>query len=303
MPYSITAVAYVEQPEQLIYAKLFSGSPTMDLVKNKQTGIKSAETISVVNTRGVFQAQGCSFNASGDTAITQRTITVGKTKIDMLWCERDLEPFFTQKKLAAGGDYDSLAYSKEIIDDTMEKAKRDIEVALWQGDTASTNAYLNRFDGFVKIIGAATIGGTFTGTAWSEANSRTVIKGLATLVIANNDVYQGNPTIKMLMSPQMAATYRFKLRTDNLFNTTGEESKLYAEGANIEIVEIAGLSGLNHIYAIEPENMYIGTDMANEEEKFKVWKSDDDQNLKFHAEWKLGVQIAFPSRVYRYLGV
>jgi hypothetical protein len=221
----------------------------------------------------------------------------------MLWCERDLEPYFTQKKLAAGGDYDSLAYSKEIIDDTMQQAKEDIEIALWQGDTTSTNAYLNRFDGFVKIIGAATIGGTYSGVAWSEANSRTVIKGLATLVIANNDVYQGNPTVKMLMSPQMAATYRFKLRTDNLFNTTGEESKLYAEGANIEIVEVAGLSGLNYIYAIEPENMYIGTDMANEEEKFKVWKSDDDQNLKFHAEWKLGVQIAFPSRVYKYLGV
>ena len=303
MAYSITAVAYVEQPEQLIYAKLFSGSPTMDLVKNKQTGIKSAETISVVNTRGVFQAQSCAFNASGTTAITQRTITVGKSKIDMLWCERDLEPYFTQKKLAAGGDYDSLAYSKEIIDETMENAKKDIEIALWQGDTASTNAYLNRFDGFVKIIGAATIGGTYSGVVWSEANSRTAIKGLATLVIANNDVYQGNPTIKMLMSPQMAATYRFKLRTDNLFNTTGEESKLYAEGANIEIVEVAGLSGLNHIYAIEAENMYIGTDLSNEEEKFKVWKSDDDQNLKFHAEWKLGVQIAFPSRVYKYLGV
>jgi len=303
MAYSITAVAYVEQPEQLIYAKLFSGSPTMDLVKNKQTGIKSAETISVVNTRGVFQAQACSFNASGSTAITQRTITVGKSKIDMLWCERDLEPYFTQKKLAAGGDYDSLAYTKEIIDNTMENAKKDIEIALWQGDTNSTNAYLNRFDGFVKIIGAATIGGTYSGTNWSEANSRVAIKGLANLVIADNDVYQGNPTIKMLMSPQMAATYRFKLRADNLFNTTGEETKLYAEGANIEIVEVAGLSGLNHIYAIEPENMYIGTDMANEEEKFKVWKSDDDQNLKFHAEWKLGVQVAFPTRIYKYLGV
>ena len=303
MAYSITAVAYVEQPEQLIYAKLFTGSPTMDLVKNKQTGIKSAETISIVNTRGVFQAQACSFNASGATTISQRTITVGKSKIDMLWCERDLEPYFTQKKLAAGGNYDSLIYTKEIIDNTMEYAKRDIEIALWQGDTASLDAYLNRFDGFVKIIGAATIGGTFSGTAWSEANSRTVIKGLANLVIADNNVYQGNPTIKMLMSPQLAANYRFKLRTDNLFNTTGEETKLYAEGANIEIVEIAGLSGLNYIYAIEPENMYIGTDMANEEEKFKVWKSDDDQNLKFHAEWKLGVQIAHPSRVFKYLGV
>lgn len=303
MAYSITAVAYVEQPEQLIYAKLFSGSPTMDLVKNKQTGIKSAETISVVNTRGVFQAQACSFNASGSTAITQRTITVGKSKIDMLWCERDLEPYFTQKKLAAGGDYDSLAYTKEIIDNTMENAKKDIEIALWQGDTNSTNAYLNRFDGFVKIINNVTIGGTYSGTAWSEANSRTAIKGLANLVIADNDVYQGNPTIKMLMSPQMAATYRFKLRADNLFNTTGDEAKLYAEGANIEIIEVAGLSGLNYIYAIEPENMYIGTDMANEEEKFKVWKSDDDQNLKFHAEWKLGVQVAFPTRIYKYLGV
>lgn len=304
MAYDVSALpAYTEQPEALIYAKLFTGMPTMEFAGNIQTGIKSSETINIVATRGVFQAQACSFNASGSTALTQRTITVGKPKIDLEWCERDLEPKFTQKKLKKGGNYDALAYNTEIIDDVMQNAKKDTEIALWQGDTSSTNAYLNQYDGFVKVIGAATIGGTYSGTAWSEANSRTVIKGIANLVIANNDVYQGNPTIKMLMSPQMAATYRFKLRSDNLFHDTGAEAKLYAEGSNIEIVEIPGLSGLNYIYCIEAENMYIGTDLENEQEKFEVWFSQDNRKVRFTTEWKLGVQVAFPTRIYKYLGV
>lgn len=309
MGYTLSLPAYTEQPEKVIYEKVFTGSPVFEYVKsagNIQTGIKSAETINLVATEGVWQSQACSLNPSGTTTFTQRTITVGKPKVDLSWCERDLEAKFTQKKLAKGGNYDSLAYNTEIVDDVMQNIAKRAATAIWQGDTTSTDEYLNKFDGLIKLINAATIGGTYSGTAWSEANSRTVMKGLAALVIADQDVYMGgNTNIKFFCSPAVKAAYKWKLINDNVGYKGAYDNtdKLFVEGTNIEVVEDPGLAGTNYIFAIEPDNIYVGTDMENEQERVDLWFSKDDQKIYFHTEWKMGVNFAFGTRIYKYLGV
>jgi hypothetical protein len=310
MGYTVSALSnYTNEPEKVIYQKIFTGSPIIDAVKsagNIQPGIKSAETINLISTSGVWQAQGCSLNPSGTSTFTQRTITVGKPKVDLSFCERDLEPKFTQKAMKAGGNYDSLTFEKEIMDDLLQGIAQRMGKAIWQGDTTSVDQYLLHFDGLVKIINAASIGGTYSGTSWSSANSRTVIQGLNALVTANADVYTGGETqIKYYMSPAMAYAYRQKLINDNLFHIDANNPKqtLYAEGTTIEIVEDFGLVGLNYIYALEASNTYIGTDLENEQEKVDMWFSKDDQKIYTHVEWKAGVQVAFPTRIYKYLGV
>lgn len=298
-----------ENAEKVIYNQLFTGSPVLDVIKgngNLMTGVKSAQTINVISTTPIFQSQACSLNPSGSTTFTQRTVTVGKPKIDMSWCERDLEPKFTQKKMAKGGNYDALTYLKEVIGDTMQKAAQKNRTAIWQGDTTSWNEDLNKYDGLVKIINNAVIGGTYSGTAWSSTNSRTVMQGIAAQVTADSDVYQnGNTELKAYMSPAMAYAYRAKLIADNLYSLVGTDAKqpLFIEGTTIPIVEDAGLAGLNYIYLIEDSNLHGATDMENEEEKYDVWFSKDDQKIYFHTEWKFGVNVAFPTRIYKYLGV
>lgn len=310
MAYVVSALPdYTEQPELIIYDKVFAMSPILDVIKkngNLMVGVKSSQTINIIATEGVWQSQGCSFNASGSTTLTQRTVTVGKIKIDLEFCERDLEPKFTQKALVLGSDYTSLTYNTEIIDDVLQNAAKRQTTAIWQGDTASLNTYLNKYDGLVKLIGAATIGGTYSGTVWSEVNSRTVMKGLAALVIANNDVYKdGQSTIKFYCSPAMRTTYVWKLITDNLFHIDPKDGqqKVYVEGTTIEVVADAGLSGLNYIYAIEDENLAGATDMKNEEERVESWFSVDNRKVRLNIEWKFGVNFPFPNRIYKYLGV
>lgn len=308
MAYDVSALpAYTKQDaSKVIFEKLFKEIPLYKYA-GLQTGIKTAETINIVSTRPEIQTWACSFNASGNTTFTQRTITVGKSKAQMKWCEDDLETKFTSEALKKGGDYTSLTYNTQIIDDTMQYVKTQINEALWLGDTASGDQNLKQFDGLVKIIGAATIGGTYSGTAWSEANSRTVMKGLAALVTANKDVWMGgnNKELKFFCSPAVKQAYIWKLVADNMFhyNPSSEDAKVYVEGTTIEIVADPGLAGTNYIYAIEGDNIVIGTDLANEEEKYKVWFSDDNQELRFSAKWKCGVQVAFPTRIYKYLGV
>lgn len=310
MAYDVTALPnYTEQPDTILYEKVFTESPILNTIKsngNLMVGVKSAQTINMVTTEGVWQTQGCSFNASGDTTFSQRTVTVGKMKIDLEFCDRNLEPKFTQKRLAKGSDYDSLAYNTEIVDDTLQKLAKRQATAIWKGDTQSTDQYLKHFNGLIDLLAGETLGGTYSGTAWSKANSRTVMKGLAEKVLAAPDVWKGgNTNIKFYMNPTMLMQYRWKLVEDNLYHidASNPNQKTYVEGTNIEIIPEIGLAGLDYIYAIEDENLYGATDLLSEEDKVDVWYSKDDRTIKLNIEWKFGINVAFPSRIFNYLGV
>lgn len=312
MGYVVSALTdYTEEnAEKVIYNKLFTGSPILDAIKNNSnmmTGVKSAETINIVATRGVWQAQACSVNPSGTSTFTQRTVTVGKIKVDLQFCEADLEPKFLQKKLAKGSTYEAITYVSEIVGDIDQNIANDMRQAVWKSDTTLIDEFLNKFNGLNKtLIADVAAGNIASGTAWGEANSRTVVKALASLIVADTSVYRGGETsAKAYMSPAMAFAYRNKLIADNLFHLDALDPKqqLFLEGTTIPIVEDAGLSGLDYIWVIEDENLHGATDMENEEEKHKIWYSQDKDLVYFNARWKFGVNVAFPTRVYGYLGV
>ena len=90
-----------------------------------------------------------------------------------------------------------------------------------------------------------------------------------------------------------------KLGIDNLYHITGAEGKLYLENTDVEIVPVLGLSGTKKIYAIATDNMYLGTDLANEQEKFELFYAKEADQIRFVDEFKYGVQIAFPDQVVK----
>lgn len=313
MSYVVSSLpAYTRQDaKKLIYEKLFNVIPTLQYC-NEQTNIKSAETINLLDSTAFWATQACSFTASGADTITQRTITVGKIQIQKKWCERDLEPKYTQEAMKKGGNYTSLTYNTQIIDNTLQKIEKDFEHALWMGSIGSGTHNLSHFDGFATIVNAISdiANRTYSGTVYSETNARTAMKGLADLVVQNTDVFRGGDTaIKFFCSPRTAQAYRWKLANDNVGFAGAwqaeNKGKTFVEGTNIELVEVPGLSTAAYgtVYAMEPENMYFGTDMANEYEKFEVWFSQDNREIRMHTEFKAGVQVAFTGRCFRYLGV
>lgn len=297
MAYDVSALgSYTkENANDLIYKQIALG--TTASLMTMQPGIKSAETINIVASRAVWQAGGsCGFNASGDTTFSQRTLTVGKIKLNMKWCEKDLEPKYLQGAMKAGSTYDMLTFESQIIGDIVQNISKDLEVAIWQGDTASANVYLNKFDGLIKIINAASDEITATSVAWSVANSRTALQNVYASL---TDDMLANPKLKVFMGLSEARDYRMKLGIDNLYHITGAEGKLYLENTDVEIVPVLGLSGTKKIYAIATDNMVLGTDLANEQEKFDLFYAKEADEIRFVDEFKYGVQIAFPDQVVK----
>lgn len=297
MAYNLAGLTnnYVDEIKNDYIIKTITQGTTASLMK-VQTGVKSAETINIIATRGVWQGKtACNPTASGTTTLTQRTLTVGGVSVILEWCEESLETYSTQTRMKLGSTYTDLTFRNQILDDVKQNILADKEVAIWQGDTTAGSAYLNKFDGLIKIIGAEGTVNTATPVAWSVANSRTAVQN-ALSAITNDMLTAGN--LKMFMGAAEARDYKLKLGIDNLYHITGSEGKLYAENSDIEIIPVIGLSGTKKIYVMSPDNMYLGTDMEGEEEKFDL-KVLENEKLRLTVKFKLGVQVAFPDQIVK----
>lgn len=288
---------YTEEPAELIRNSV-TAARTMEYV-TIQTGIKSAETINYIGGGVTFQAGGsCGFNASGTQTISQRTITVCKLKVNDSFCMKTLEAKFTQKLLAPGSTYDEADIPQIFIDDISEKIAFEVEKLLWQGNTSTGSGNLALCDGFNKLIddSTATVR-VSSGTAFT-GNEITVMKNIE-LAIPEN--IRDAQDLVCFMGRDWFTQYQhevFDLNNRWVAPEDGTDGRLLF--SDIPIVVVPGLTSQNRIVLTTRSNMYAGTDLENEEESFDFWFSKDDDIHKLKAEWKLGVQFAFPENVVYY---
>ena len=309
MSLDLTALSnYVsENAEQLTAAAIFSAK-TASMIEakgNVQVGIKSSETINVMTTDVVFQTGGtCGFNGSGTTSITQRLLTVGKIKVQEPICPKTFEAKYTQKALKQGSSYDYMAYATEYSNQKVARIGAVIETAIWQGDTTSGNANLNKFDGFVKIIDALGFGG-----AGDPINGNT--SALATLTTANvrtavDEIFLAIPAalldkddVVIFCGNDTFREYVVALRDANLFHYAADVSnqEIIVPGTSVKLVGVNGLNGTDKFMCLSLSNMYLGTDMLNEQDKFELFYAKEADEMRFVVEFKLGVNISFPDEV------
>lgn len=305
--YSVSSLDnFTEQNVVPLVTKSLFGSRTAELFP-VQTGIKSAEVINLMDDEIYFQSgAGCGFAASGDTTFTQRTITVGKIKVNKKWCPDELEAKWTQFLLNAGSYYEALVPEEALADFMTATIGQEMEKAYWKGDSTSGNPNLNKFDGFIKLIdaaGTAIDGNTASQTAVSIANSvaihDNILTSLPAELLDKDDVVivEGWDTFRKLI---------LGLKAENNFHydaTSADKhvaGELLLPGTNIRVVALHGLNDTNRVFAGRSSNFFIGTDLLNDYENFNIWYSRDNDEVRMKARWKAGVQVAFPNEIVEY---
>ena len=315
MAFNVSALAdYTEQNEALLVTSSVLGAKTAQLIKsagNVMVGVKSSETINIMDTDAIFQSgSSCGFTASGSTTFTQRTVTVGKIKVNEALCPKDLEAKYLQKALPTGSMYDSIPFEQEFSEKKAKRIAAQLETALWQGDTDSVNVNLNKFDGLVKLIGAA--------SGVVAANASTYISGapLSSITSANvisifDGVYKAIPAqvvaaddMTIFCGQDLFRTYTIALKDANQFHYSIDvkaDSEFILPGTTIKVVAVAGLNGTNKVYAMRLSNLFLGTDLLNEEEKFEIFYAKEADQVRFVSEFKMGVNIAFPDEIVKFI--
>jgi hypothetical protein len=152
-------VDYIKENEEILLTKAVFGGKTADLIAAEGTlmlGVKSSEKVAILDTDAIFQdGTGCARVSSGNTSLTQRQITVGNIAVVEDICVADLEKKYIANTMARGANNNKLPFDQEYSELKAAKVAKQLEIAIWQGDTTSGNANLNKFDGFIKIIDAA----------------------------------------------------------------------------------------------------------------------------------------------------
>jgi hypothetical protein len=262
-----------------------------------------------MDTDAFFQAGGtCGWNASGTTSFTQRTVTVGKIKVQEALCPKALEAKYLQKALPTGSQYDSIPFEQDYSDRKAKTIAAQLETALWQGDTASANGNLNKFDGFVKLIGAASgvvdanVSGFISGAPLSSITSANVVslfdgiyRAIPAKVVAADDMV-------IVCGMDTFRTYTIALKNANMFNYAFDgkaDTEFVLPGTSIKVVALQGLNGTNDLYAMRLSNLFLGTDLLNEEEKFEIFFAKEADEVRFAAEFKMGVNVAFPDEIVK----
>ena len=158
MAFNVSSLAnYTNEQSTDLLVKALFGNKTAGLLQSSnqvQVGIKSAAALNILASTVFFQADGCGYNPSGTTAFTQRNITVGAVKVEETLCPKTLEAKWMQTQIMPGSPT-MIPFEEQVGAEKAAVIAQTLETAMWQGDTGSGNPNLNRFDGFVKIIAAA----------------------------------------------------------------------------------------------------------------------------------------------------
>lgn len=296
-----------EQRADLLSRSLF-GNKTAEILFQAgqvQVGVKSASALNILTSTVFFQADGCGYNPSGTTTFTQRNITVGAIKVEETLCPKSLEAKWMQTQIAPGSAIE-VPFEEQIGREKASRIARLLEIAMWQGDTASTNTNpnTNRFDGFNKIIDAASAstiaGNTISATAITTSNIDDILDAMYAVVPSE---IASEADLVCFCGIDTYKKYLVNLKNANLFHYMQDASEAMESiipGTNVKLIAVGGLDGTNRLFLGRLNNFFIGTDLVDEQEEFKFWYSTDSDEVRYRASMKYGVQIAFPDQLVQF---
>jgi hypothetical protein len=306
--------AYTKQEIAPLLTEAVFAAKTQSLIKSGGILLpktKSSVAVPKLATNANFQVDACGWNPSGTTTLSQATVTVGKVKMEETICPKDFEAYFSQEALKAGSTYEDFGWADFQTKFTEQKNKmiaKQLEVGLWQGDTDSAVENLKRFDGLIKIIDAgspvnANVSGYVSGAPLATLTAANIVsalngvyKAIPVEIIDADDlkVFVGNDTYRLaILAYQALNLYNYKV--------DGDATQTFViPGTNVELVAVNGLNGTGDIYATTLSNIAMAFDLEAEEENYKIWYSQDNNEVRYRVAFKLGIGVAYTTMCVKF---
>ena len=286
--------AYVqEQREPLIHEASLKAKTAQML--SWQSDIKTSAKLNLLNTTVAFQdGTTCGWSDSGSSELSQRELETGVIKINMGFCEREMIKYWMQYKVRANVNPGALPFEKDFVNGVVAKIDEAVEKAIWQGNKSGSDPNLNKFNGFLTILGSeasVVTASVDTGSAYNSALA--AYNAIPQKAFSRGDVV-------IFMGEDMYRSYVQELVTKNLYHfdpQAGADGEYIIPGTLTRVVAVPGLNGTSKIVAGSLRNMFYGFDEENSEHEFKFWFSEDNDEYRLKVIFNAGVQVAFPDEI------
>lgn len=272
---------YVEQNANGLIAKASLGAPSIKYFK-LQTGVKGQTMINVLNTTITLgNGKACGWNEAGESKVSQRKINPWFAKINRSFCDKAMADYFMNAEVNVAAGRATLPFEEQFVADVVKGANEEVEKAVWQGITIGGTKY----EGLIDILAGATK--VEAGASIYETVKK-VYKAIPAAVLTDSAIFLGVDAYRDLV---------MELVEKNLYNYKTEDNadtfELILPGTATKVIGVPGLNGTDKVAGLPLSETVYGVDMQNDQEVFKFWYSDDNQEFRLAINFNGGVQVAF----------
>jgi hypothetical protein len=292
---------YINQESENIMTDLIYGSGLINRMQVMEE-VKGSEKLKLVNLEFDLQTvNGCTMEDNGTIIFHNDTITTVRVGVQFKLCNEDLIGTWAQLLLAIGANRQDREMPLEsvITAYTIKMAQKKTQDLILLGDTASGDDNLNIIDGFIKLwdadpdINVA----NRTGTEITSSNALTNMLSLYDAI--PSEVFDSGWLVEIIGSRQAGRAAIQQAYNDKDYNMNlahkNENGELSFVIPTTDVTfrsypQFNGASVNQKMYAVVYPLMVFGTDLKSDIDGFFVKYLEDDEELRFGAKWRVGIQ-------------
>jgi hypothetical protein len=186
---------------------------TSGIAKNELTlipNVKSKIKLAYSDLGNILQDDDCSFSATGEGTLNQKTMEVCPVKVNLEYCVNTFEANYLSLQLRAGSNGEEVvptSYADFVVNYVAEKVSADMEKVLFQGNSATSSYPYSLCDGLIKKLQADGDVIDVAATA-STISSTNVIGELNRLLAAVPAEVRAQTNFKIFVSQAIAFAYK-----------------------------------------------------------------------------------------------
>ena len=253
----------------------------------------------------------CDYTDSGTLALTERVLEVEEYQVNKTECTKTFSQTWQAAQMQGKLDGRKLpaSFSDFIVQYYIAKIAAQMENTIWQG----ANANPGEFDGITTILAANAAslagGAVVTGTTVDASNVILEISKVVDNVTANSPALLGQADLKIYVGSSIFQSYIRALGGFSITNT-GTDNKMTQwwdgnSGLTYDGIELFLAPGMptNDMVATTVGNLFFGCGILDDMSEIRLIDTSQtlgDQNVRFVARWKAGVQVGLLEEVTYY---
>ena len=282
---------YVDENSFELISKAVLGTNLASFV-DVRAGLKgNAVAIPLLeDTFNVTDGNDCGWSANNTASISQVDMCVYHPRVQHEFCPQALRDTFMAKSLAAGqfGSSENLPMEAVFANYFVEKLQNYNEKYIIAGTT--------NCDGIQAPIATSGVKAAGYNIDWTSSTS----------VAAAQALFEGLPGAVSMADDLVLAVsvgdYKalaLGVTQGNYYHISPDMDQLFIPGTNVRVVASAGIkdqtNGLNLRILTRASNIILGTDLTGDFEQFKLWYSQDNDQIRATMKWAIGMAVVEPA--------
>ena len=270
----------------------------LSLIPNVKSKIKLAFS----DLGNILQDEDCSFTPAGEGSLNQKTMEVCPLKVNLEYCATTFEANYLSLQLRAGSNNDEVvpsSYAEFVVDYVAEKVSADLEITMFQGDSATSSYPLSLCDGLVKLLkdDSDVIDVTATASAITATNVIGELNRVLNVVPAD---VRSQANFKIFVSQEIAFTYKqAQAATQGGLFMVGDKELNYL---GFRLIPTSGLLAKQMI-AFNSEKVFFLTDLVSDWDDIIIIPQRNISGARterFATSLKFGVNYLYGNEIVLY---